>query len=91
MKVKVWDTYVSRSNGQTMHFDIIAPDHIEDEKIIYQFGKEYLISKNEGDQTLDANECQFCHIENASAEIVDSINEKGYYILEMQNCDNISG
>jgi hypothetical protein len=30
-----------------MHFDIIAPDHIKDEKTIHTFGKDYLQSKNQ--------------------------------------------
>lgn len=86
MKVAVWDTYVSKTDGKVMHFDIIAPDHIKDEKIIYNFGKEYLQSKQQANQPLSAKECSFCHIEQATPEIQQSIQEKGYYILEMQNC-----
>lgn len=87
MKVAVWDTYVSRPDGLVMHFDIIAPDHIKDENIIHNFGKDYLLHKNRGDLSLTAKECRLCHIEQAGEEIVAGINEKGYYIIEMQHCD----
>jgi hypothetical protein len=86
MQIAVWDTYVTKKDGSVMHFDIIAPDDIKDEKIIHIFGKDYLQSKNQGNQTITAKECSFCHIENASKEMVMAIKEKGYYIIEMQGC-----
>ena len=42
MKVAVWDTYVTKRDGTVMHFDIITPNHIKDEKTIHTFGKKYL-------------------------------------------------
>ena len=35
MKVSVWDTYVKREEGKLMHFDILVPDALNDEKIIF--------------------------------------------------------
>lgn len=87
MQVAVWDTYVTKRHGTIVHFDIIVPEQIKDEKIIHQFGAMYLLSKDLGNQPLTSKECKFCHIERASAEIELSIKEKGYYILEMQNCN----
>lgn len=87
MKVAVWDTYVTRKDGRMMHFDIIAPDNIKDEKIIHNFGKEYLLSKKQENAPLTAKECSFCHIENATEEMILSIQQKGYYIIEMKNCN----
>jgi hypothetical protein len=87
MQIAVWDTYVTKKDGSIMHFDIIAPDHIKDEKIIHTFGKDYLLSKNQQDQALSSNECSYCHIEKASAEMVLNIRKKGYFIIEMQNCN----
>ncbi len=69
-----------------MHFDIIAPRDIVAPEIIYQYGKDYLKTKDEGGQALTAEECRYCHIEEASPEIKAGIADKGYYILEMQNC-----
>jgi hypothetical protein len=86
MQVRVWDTYVERKDGRVMHFDIIAPDAIVAPVIIYQYGKEYLEKKSEGEQVLSSEECRFCHIEEAAPEIRDAIARDGYYILEMQNC-----
>jgi len=31
MKVAVWDTYVTRKEGNIMHFDVIVPEEIKDE------------------------------------------------------------
>jgi len=87
MKVAVWDTYVVKKNGETMHFDIIAPDHIKDESLIHKMGKEYLFTKNQQGQTISSKECQFCHQESASPEMVYGIEDKGFYIIEMEGCD----
>ncbi|MBS1575263.1 MAG: DUF2024 family protein [Bacteroidetes bacterium] len=86
MQVAVWDTYVTKKDGNVMHFDIIAPKDITEEKIIHTFGKDYLLSKNQEGQALTSRECRFCHIENATAEMILSIQQKGYHIIEMQNC-----
>ena len=87
MKVAVWDTYVTKDDGTIMHFDIIAPDKIREEQIIHTFGKNYLESKNQQDLPLTAKECKFCHIEEASEQMITDINSKGYHIIEMQNCN----
>lgn len=86
MKVAVWDTYVKRKDGRVMHFDILAPIDASNKETIFTFGKDYLQSKNEGGQILSANECRFCHVEIATDEMVAGIQQKGYYIIEMQNC-----
>ncbi len=87
MQVAVWDTYVTKIDGSVMHFDIIAPDHINDEEKIYTFGKDYLQSKRIENHTLSSKECRFCHIENATEDMVSSIQKKGYFIIEMENCE----
>jgi hypothetical protein len=86
MKVAVWDTYVSKKDGTIMHFDIIVPQEIKDPTIVYNFGKAYLKSKDQDEQTLSANECRFCHIENIKPKWEKDLNEKGYHIVEMENC-----
>lgn len=35
MRVAVWDTYITKVDGSTMHFDIIEPAAIKDETIIH--------------------------------------------------------
>lgn len=56
MRVAVWDTYVVKNNGETMHFDIIVPDHITDESIVYKMGREYLSSKDQQDRPLTSKQ-----------------------------------
>lgn len=86
MKVAVWDTYVTKKDGNVMHFDIIAPQEIKDLAIIYKYGQDYLKSKGQNEQSLTANECRFCHIEKLKAEWEREISQNGYFIVEMENC-----
>lgn len=84
MKVHVWDSYVRRENGNVIHFDIIVPESTTDNNLIYKYGKLFMNSKGEINPSIDAEECQYCHVETPSKEIVDSIKQKGYFILEME-------
>ena len=45
MAIAVWDTYVKRNDGLIMHFDILVPSDMTDEKKIFAFGQNYLRSK----------------------------------------------
>ena len=87
MRVAVWDTYVTKKDGTIMLFDIIVPYETKDTTEIHSYGKEYLKSKNQNDQTLTSEECRFCHIEIANSVWEDEIRHKGYYIYEMENCE----
>lgn len=87
MKVAVWDTYVNKADGRVMHFDIIVPNEIDDEKVIYDYGKAYLKSKGKEDLTLSAKECEFCHIETVRPDWKSEIDRNGYFIYEMENCE----
>lgn len=48
MKVAVWDSYVTKTNGTIMNFDILGPVKIKDQSIVYNYGKEHLKSKGQG-------------------------------------------
>lgn len=85
MQVAVWDTYVTKKDGSTMHFDIIAPVDTNDPNQIYEYGREYLKTKGQEDQPLTSKECTFCHIETLKPENESEIKQKGYYIIEMEN------
>ena len=89
MKVAVWDTYVDKREGSVMHFDIIAPVETDDKEQIYNYGREYLKTKGQEGQPLTSKECRFCHIEALKPEWEESIRQKGYYIVEMENCEEI--
>jgi len=86
MKVAVWDTYVTKKDGSIMHFDIIAPAEIKDSTVIYNYGLEYLKEKGQENQPLTSKECRFCHLERGRTLWEESINDKGYFIFEMENC-----
>lgn len=86
MKVAVWDTYVTKKDGSVMHFDVIAPEEMKDPATIYSYGREYLKTKNQEGQALTAKECKFCHIESVRPQWEEEIKQKGYFIIEMENC-----
>lgn len=86
-KVNVWDTYVTKKDGNIMHFDIIAPVEITDTITIYKYGKEYLQTKGQQGQALTSKQCRLCHIEKLRPSWEAEINEKGYFIIEMEGCN----
>ena len=87
MKVAVWDTYVKKEDGKMMHFDILVPHHVTDEKTIYNYGKSYLKRKSFKTGELTSNQCQFCHIEQATDIIINNIERVGFHIIEMEHCN----
>lgn len=87
MKVSVWDTYVKRIDGKTMHFDILVPSDLKDEPTIYGYGKAFLNSKPFQTGVLTSKECRFCHIEQATDEMINQIQKNGFFIIEMEHCN----
>lgn len=85
-KVNVWDTYVTKKDGQIMHFDIIAPVEVSDTTTIYEYGKDYLKTKGQEGQPLTSKQCRLCHIEYLRPEWEAEIDDKGYFIIEMEGC-----
>jgi len=86
MKIAVWDTYVTRKDGKVMHFDILVDEKLKDEKVIFDYGKNYLKSIMQEGQPLTSKECTFCHIDKASEEVEQQILSNGFAIIEMENC-----
>lgn len=86
MEIAVWDTYVTRKDGQIMHFDILVDKAEKDRNKVFEFGKEYLKNIMQEGQKLSTNECNFCHIEKAPEHIENQIIKNGYAIIEMENC-----
>lgn len=83
MKVSVFDTYVVKANGDTAHFDIIVPEGQHNLDGVVSFGKQYLNTLGEGGRPISAAECQFCHIETPTPEVVADIERQGYHVLVM--------
>ena len=86
MNVAVWDTYVRKKDGSVMHFDIIVPSEVTDEKLIFGYGHQYLAAKGQEGQPLSSRECSFCHVEQVRPQWALAIQQNGYYIYEMENC-----
>ncbi len=86
MKVSVWDTYVPREGQKAMHFDILVASDTIDTDVISGYGNAYLAKKPFATGNLTSNECRFCHMEQAPDMVVKAIKERGYYIIEMENC-----
>jgi hypothetical protein len=85
MQCAVYDTYVERKDGKTMHFDVIVEENTPHEKAI-EYGKQYLESAGQGGQKITQEECQFCHIQEAPPAIEKGIVSKGFYIQKMEGC-----
>jgi len=86
MKVAVWDTYVTRKDGKIMHFDILVDEDNYDASQVFEYGKSYLKTVLQEGQPLTSNECRFCHIDQAPAEVEYQILKNGFSIIEMENC-----
>lgn len=87
MKVSVWDTYVQREDGNVMHFDILVPSDTTNKESIFGFGKQYLKTKPFRTKQTSSEECRFCHIEQATEHMAASMENVGFHIIEMENCN----
>jgi hypothetical protein len=85
MECAVYDTYVTKKDGRTMHFDVIVEAKTPYEKAI-EYGKRYLESVNQGGQKMTQEECQFCHIQEAPKQVEREISSKGFFIQKMEGC-----
>lgn len=89
MNCDVFDTYVTKPDGQMMHFDIIVPSGTA-QKMVFAFGQRYLASVGVSRSALSAERCRFCHIESATLEMVEAIEQHGYFILAMEGCPPVA-
>ena len=89
MRIAVFDTWVQRDDGRRMHFDILVrdePAHRGMEQVLAH-GQRYLAAKGLPQAILTAQECRFCHIESAPPAVADEVDQTGFAIIELQNCD----
>ncbi len=85
MECAVYDTYVEKKDGETMHFDVIVEKNTSQEKAV-EYGAKFLASAGQEGQRITTNECQFCHIQEAPPIVDKDIKEKGYHIQKMEGC-----
>ena len=81
MQVAVYEAFVRRKNGNTLHFDILIPEERHSQEFAIRAGKEYLIYRGEEGRTLTPAECGFIHYEQISVGIEALVMEKGYFAL----------
>lgn len=84
MEIHVYDTYSRRKNGEIIHFDVFTPDADDDKA--FEYAKNYLNEIGEDSSVLRQNNCRYCHSEIARSDVVEEIEEKGYYIYKMEGC-----
>jgi len=86
MKISVYDTFVPKSKNIEMHFDILVEVGTSVDKV-FQYGKSYLENKGLANLKLSTKECKFCHIEIAPERVEREIINKGFSIVELENCN----
>jgi hypothetical protein len=85
MDCDVFDTHVTRPDGQLMHFDVIVPSGTPKEKVL-AFGRAYLEQAGVAGDQITADRCRFCHVEKATPAMQQAIEQQGYFILAMEGC-----
>jgi len=83
MPVSVFDTYIRKPDGSTAHFDIIVPEGT-DAFLVLAFGQSYLAEAGISG-ALSTKECQFCHIEEPTPDMIADIGARGYHILAFED------
>lgn len=85
MNCDVFDTYVTRPDGQLMHFDVLVPTDTAPERALV-YGQAYLAAVGVTDSQVTAERCRFCHVEQATPEAAQAIARQGYFIVAMEGC-----
>ncbi len=83
-KALVFDSYIKKSDGTTVHFDIIVPDGTSEE-VVLGYGKEYLSTIGITSGYPTKSRCQFCHVEEATEEMAESFAKQGYHIVRFED------
>lgn len=88
MQVDVYDTYANSKKGHVIHFDVLVPKGTHQDTA-YKYALEWLKEIGEdATKALKQSSCSFCHTENSVPQVTKSVEEKGYFILQMEGCPN---
>lgn len=85
MKIDVFDTYVTQSNGERMHFDVFIPKGSEKESATI-FAMQWLKSIGLEVETIRLESCEYCHSAQVSAEVEQTISDQDFAFLQMEGC-----
>lgn len=84
MKIHVYDTYVTTTAGQYLHFDVLVNE--QNTLDVSKFAESYLHGLGIQSAQIKSNSCQFCHSEMANLEVQSKIQNNGHYILPLSGC-----
>lgn len=84
MTIKVFDTHVRTKTGRYLHFDVLIEGN--DTEKAQAHARQYLLEKGLNDEDIAQSECRFCHVEPGNPVVARAISQQGYYILELQGC-----
>ena len=84
MTIKVFDTHVRTRTGRYLHFDVLIEGN--DAEKAQAHARQYLLEKGLTDEDIAQSECHFCHVEPGNPVVAQAISQQGYYILELQGC-----
>ncbi len=85
MKLDVFDTYVTQSSGEQMHFDVLLPSGgIEQDA--RRVAIIWLESIGAQVDNMHLDKCHFCHSTAANPETLNVVSMQGYAILQMEGC-----
>ena len=85
MKIDVFDTHVTLSDGQRMHFDILLPTGSA-EDLANHYALQWLRSIAIEPEAVSQEQCRYCHSESATPEQQSSINIQGFAVIQMEGC-----
>ena len=85
MKIDVFDTHVTLSDGQRMHFDILLPTGSA-EDLANHYVLQWLRSIAIEPEAVSQEQCRYCHSESATPEQQSSINTQGFAVIQMEGC-----
>lgn len=86
MLVHVYDTHITTTQGEYLHFDILVPNENVDH--VPEYMAQWLHSIGVEVSELTQNRCSYCHSEQANDEMIADIQSQGYYIIQMAGCPN---
>ena len=81
MNIDIYDTYITTTDGQKLHFDLLLPS--DNSKHAAQYAHQWLHSHGIAIQQISQQSCNFCHSEIANPEVQQLIKRNGYYVLPL--------
>lgn len=85
MKIDVYDAYARMTDGRLMHFDVFVKQGTSAD-VALRHGRDWLTSLGENPASLEQSRCRFCHTEVANPQVQRTVEDQGFFILQMEGC-----